>query len=310
MAKFIAWNSQEADFWASQFAAGQRIELDGLTTHYLERGKPRTEHPPIILLHGYGYDASMWSLNIDYLAQFTQVFALDLWGFGYSTRGKLDYDYPFYVEQVKHFMQTLSLTNAVLVGHSLGAGVALNFACEHPERVNRLILCDAFGLPNASPIANRFFALPVLGSLLLNFSSNWLRKKVINSHLFQDIDNMGSAFFNTVTWSQKIAGSSAVVQQIEKRGFFDSLSDEIHHLEELDIPVSLIWGRQDRVVPFTRGEHMKRVIPGAELRILEDAGHLSNIDQAEQFNQAIVEFAKLELPSASSSEPSSLAAET
>lgn len=294
MTKFIAWNSQTADLWADRYAEGQRIQIDGLATHYIQKGTCSADHPPVILLHGYGYDSAMWSLNMDYLAQFTQVIALDLWGFGYSGRDAIEYGYPSYAEQVKRFMQVMALDKAILVGHSLGAGVALSFACEYPQHVSKLVLCSAYGLPNSAPVSSRLFATPVLGSVLLNWPGNWVLKKVINTHLYQDIESLGSTFFNAVTWSRKIKGSSAVIQNVEKRRFFDSLSDEIHHLEDLDIPVSLIWGRQDKVVPFTRGEHMQRVIPGAGLTILEEAGHLCNIDQANQFNRAVASFLALQ----------------
>jgi len=296
MTKFIAWNSQPADSWADRYAEGQRIQIDGLATHYIQKGTLVADRPPVILLHGYGYDSSMWSLNIDCLAQFTQVIALDLWGFGYSGRDAVEFGYPLYVEQIKRFMQVMALDKAIFVGHSLGAGAALSFACEYPQHVSKLVLCSAYGLPNSAPLSSRLLATPILGSLLLNWPGDGVLKKIIDTHLYQDVESLGNTFFNAVTWSQKIKGSSMVVQNVEKRRFFDSLSDEIHHLEDLEIPVSLVWGRQDKVVPFTRGEHMQRVIPGAELTILEEAGHLCNIDQAEQFNQEVVDFLAFQAP--------------
>ena len=96
MSEFIPWNSQPLDVWASKYAPDKFIDLDGRRTHYIEKG----EGNPVILLHGFFYDSYLWAANIDALAKNFKVYALDLWGFVYSTREPLDYDYQLYVDQV------------------------------------------------------------------------------------------------------------------------------------------------------------------------------------------------------------------
>ena len=78
MPGFIPWNSQPLYDWASKYAPGKFIELDGLSTHYIEKGSGE----PVILLHGFFYDTYMWNKNIDALAERYKVYAFDLWGFG------------------------------------------------------------------------------------------------------------------------------------------------------------------------------------------------------------------------------------
>ena len=82
MASFIPWDSQPLSEWAQKHARGKFIDLDGYQTHYIERG----DGEPVILIHGFFYDSHMWDENIDALAEHYRVYALDLWGFGYSTR--------------------------------------------------------------------------------------------------------------------------------------------------------------------------------------------------------------------------------
>ena len=82
MAEFIPWNSQPLTVWADKYAQGDFIDLDGRRTHFIEKG----EGKPIILLHGFFYDSCLWATNIDALGEHFKVYALDLWGFGYSTR--------------------------------------------------------------------------------------------------------------------------------------------------------------------------------------------------------------------------------
>ena len=100
MSEFIPWNSQPLDFWASKYAQGKFVDSDGRRTHYIEKG----EGEPVILLHGFFYDSYLWAANIDALAQNFKVYALDLWGCGYSTREPLDYSYQLYADQVLMFM--------------------------------------------------------------------------------------------------------------------------------------------------------------------------------------------------------------
>ncbi|GAH93034.1 unnamed protein product, partial [marine sediment metagenome] len=82
----ITWNSQPVDKWRRKYAPGKFIDLGGHITHYIEKG----DGHPVILLHGWFHDLQMWSRNIDALAKSFKVYAIDLWGFGYSTREILD----------------------------------------------------------------------------------------------------------------------------------------------------------------------------------------------------------------------------
>ena len=96
MPGFIPWNSQPLEDWTNKYATGKVIELDGLPTHYVEKGSGE----PVILIHGFFFDSYMWNKNIDILAKRFKVYAIDLWGFGYSTREPLDYGYPLYTQQL------------------------------------------------------------------------------------------------------------------------------------------------------------------------------------------------------------------
>ena len=76
MPGFVPWNSQPLEFWAEKHAKGKFIDLDGRSTHYIEKGKGE----PVILIHGFFYDSYMWSRNIDALAEHFKVYVIDLWG--------------------------------------------------------------------------------------------------------------------------------------------------------------------------------------------------------------------------------------
>ena len=173
MSEVICWNSQPLDGWASKHAQGKFVDLDGHTTHYIEKG----EGEPVLLLHGFFYDSYLWAANMDALAESFKVYALDLWGFGYSTRELLDYGYQLYADQVLLFMDSLDIQRASLVGQSMGGGTAILFCVQHRQRVSKLLLVDPAGLPNPLPLRGRFFGLPRIGEFLFGLNTDAIRKR-------------------------------------------------------------------------------------------------------------------------------------
>src|SRR5262249_29753140 len=142
MSARIPWSSQPLDSWAGKYATGKFVDLAGRRTHYIESG----DGEPVILLHGFNYDSYLWAANLDALAQHFKVYALDLWGWGYSTREPLDYGYPLYADQLLLFMDSLGIERASLVGQSMGAGTAIQFCVQHPHRVYKLVLDAEVGI--------------------------------------------------------------------------------------------------------------------------------------------------------------------
>ncbi|NIR25675.1 MAG: alpha/beta fold hydrolase, partial [Gammaproteobacteria bacterium] len=226
MSEFIRWDSQSLDVWASKYAQGKFIDLDGRTTHYIEQG----EGEPIILLHGFFYDSYLWASNIDALAETFKVYALDLWGFGYSTREPLDYGYPLYADQVLLFMDGLGIQRASLVGQSMGGGTAILFCVQHRQRVNKLLLVDPAGMPNPLPLTGKFFNLPGVGEFLLDLSTNAVRRKNLADFWIHNQELITESYFEHVTRFHKIKGTTQASLTVLRKQFFDKLSNEIHRL--------------------------------------------------------------------------------
>ena|GEM_PF-428222 len=290
MSKFIPWNSQSLEDWSARYAKGTIITLEGKQTHYLEKTCKQPNRPYLLLLHGLCYDSLMWTPNVEALSEHYNIIALDLWGFGYSTRAPLDFGYPLFAQQVEAFIKHLDLNHIALMGHSMGAGVAIEFANHHPEKVSQLILVDAQGLPNSPPTYSRLIRTPVVGSTLLGMNNNALRKRMIKCHLNRSNTALTDEFVIEATWSQKISGSNQVMLDIENRRFCDQLSDEIHHLGDHNIPTQILWGKQDKILPFTRGEHIHQVLGNSQFDVIDGAGHMVNLDQTNAFNEKVIEF--------------------
>ena len=286
MSEFVAWNSQSLERWAERYAQGKFVELGGHRTHYLERG----EGPPLILLHGFFYDSFLWAENIDALSRRFRVYALDLWGCGFSTREPLDYGYPLYAEQLRLFMDAMGVERAALVGQSMGAGAAIKFCVAHRDRVDRLILVSAAGLPNPQPLMARFFNLPGVGEFFLNLRTDLFRTVGLKTSFIHDPKLITPDYFGHATRAHKIEGSIEAGLKILRSDFFGTLADEVRTMGTLDVPTLLVWGREDKSQPLRVARQMHALLPGSRLDILDRAAHVSNFERAEEFNRLALEF--------------------
>jgi pimeloyl-ACP methyl ester carboxylesterase len=246
----------------------------------------------VILIHGFNLDLNTWITNMDALAAHFTVYALDLWGSGFSSREPMDYGFPLFAEQVRSFMDRLGLERAHLVGHSMGGGTAIFFGVHNRHRVDRLVLVDAVGVPRRIPLRGRLFMLPVIPEILLGLSTDTIRRKNLRDFWIHNGELLTDEYFETVTRYQKIEGTTRGNLKILRKNFFNTLEQEIRALGELDIPILIVWGRQDRSVPLESGHTMHRILRGSRLEVLEGAGHLPNLDRAEEFNNLAMEFLK------------------
>jgi len=286
MAEFIPWNSQPLDEWAKKYCTGKFIKLDGYLTHYIEKG----EGEPVILIHGIFYDSYMWNKNMDALAERFKVYALDLWGCGYSTRESMDYGYPVYADQLLKFMDALNIQKASLVGQSMGGGTCILFALQHRDRVNKMILVNSTGMPNPLPLMGKIANLPKVGEFLMGLKGNFFRKMALDINFIYDKGFITDSYFKDVTRFHKIKDTTEVLLKISRKQFFGKLLDEIHRLGETDVPILIVWGRHDKSIPLERGQEMHRILMGSRLEILERAAHCPHDEQSQRFNQLAVDF--------------------
>jgi pimeloyl-ACP methyl ester carboxylesterase len=287
MAEFIRWDSQPLDEWGKKYAAGKFISIDGHSTHYIEKGKGE----PVILLHGFFYDSYLWNRNIDALvANGCKVYALDLWGFGYSTREPLDYGYALYAGQLLKFMDAMNIRKASLIGQSMGGGTCIAFAVGHRDRVNRIVLVDPAGMPQPLPLTARLTVLPGIGEFLLGLNNNFYRKMVLRMNFIYDKAIITDSYLENVTRFHKVKGTNEVLNGILRKKFFFTLKDEIQKLGEMDVPILIVWGRQDKGVPLKQGQEMHKILKTSRLEVLEHAGHCPNDERSEEFNRLAPDF--------------------
>ena len=252
------------------------ITTYGAKIHYVEAGSGA----PVILIHGLADNVAIWDPVIPALAARFRVIALDQIGFGRSDKPLLNYRVSTLVDFLDVFLTELKIERASLVGNSLGGWVAAAYALAHPERVERLVLSDAAGYAaltktmdsralRALRVASRD-DIRYLGPLAFH-----------DKRFYQDVD---TAFKERVT-----AGDSYTVAQVLDsmiRGD-DALDNKLQTLKQ---PTLVLWGREDKLIPLSFGEQFHREIVDSRLRIIDNCGHMPQLECPNEFSAAVLKF--------------------
>lgn len=271
-----------------RYARGQLVEVDGRKVHYIEKG----EGAPVILIHGFLYHTMMWDHNIDALAEHFKVYAIDLFGWGFSERlEETEYGFARYAEQVTGFMDALGIETASLVGQSMGGGISVYTAAHSPERVDKLVLVGPAVLPYPDTVAGMIYKLPLIGEFLNAIPGDALHKNNIKTIWFHDGDQVTDAYVQKLLQPLCIPGSHAGLMYILRNVLTAPLVErEARLLAGADKPVLIIHGRQDKAVPYEKSETLNELWPGSRLVIFDQVGHNPQEENSEAFNRLAADF--------------------
>jgi pimeloyl-ACP methyl ester carboxylesterase len=267
-------------------------EVDGLSLHYVVEGRgPAT----IVLLHGLGGFAESWRKTIAALAPRATVYALDLPGFGQSTKATGPYRLQYFARALHGFMDAMGVGQVSLVGHSLGGAVAVTYALTHPVRVERMALIGSVvpGFPYQFSLPARIAALPVLGELAALCGCAPLFKASIArcfaTPLPAEVDFLVDSFYAVRTTPEARAAFLATLRHVRA-----DLTEHLHGyrraLATLDLPMILIHGRDDRVVAPSHCAAAASSLARASVKWLERCGHFPHIEHADTVNAWLAEF--------------------
>ncbi|HET7876858.1 MAG TPA: alpha/beta fold hydrolase [Methylomirabilota bacterium] len=266
-------------------------ELDGLEMHVVEAG----EGPATLLIHGLASFAESWRRTTADLAAHGRVIALDLPGYGQSSKPRHHYGLAFFVESVDRLLRTLGVERVRVVGHSLGGGIAAAYAVAHPERVERLALLSPVvpGFPIKPSIVYRVLALPGVGELISGLLTPGLcrfgleRCFVVRDR--EEIDFFVEHQFAARATREGRAAYLATLRDV--RADFTSQAPAYRAaLGRWGRPTLVVHGRQDPVVPLAHAAAAVEGIPGAQARWLERCGHFPHIEHTPAVNAWLSEF--------------------
>ncbi len=266
-------------------------EVDGLALHYVAEGRG----PAVVLVHGLGGFAESWRHNLGALARRATVYAIDLPGFGRSAKPRTHYGLAYFARALHGFLESQGLRQASLVGHSLGAAVVMTYALTHPARVERLALVGGVvpGFSFSPSWIYRLVALPVLGETLSLVSGAGLFKMALarcfHRPVRAEVDFFVDHEYAARTGSDARAAYLATLRDV-RPDFEEHRQDYRRALATLDLPVLLIHGRQDRVVPAAHCAETREALPTAALRWVDECGHFPQIEHADAVNAWLAEF--------------------
>jgi pimeloyl-ACP methyl ester carboxylesterase len=259
-------------------AESRSVTVAGLRVHYDVLGP--ASGPPVILVHGLGGRAEEWLDLAHYLVKAGyRVYLPDLPGYGRSQKPtSFSYSVPDEAAIVVGFLDAVDLKQVDLGGISMGGWIVQLIASEHPERVRRLMLFDSAGIHEQPSWDTRLFtpSTPAEVSQL---------NALLYPHPFP-VPGFVARDIVRLTDQNGWVIRRAVASMLAGRDVSDDL------LPQLKMPVLIVWGAEDRIMPLHQGEKMHSLVPQSQLEIFPDCGHLSPMQCASQVGPKVVEFVK------------------
>jgi pimeloyl-ACP methyl ester carboxylesterase len=258
------------------------VTVLGFKLHYLEAGRGA----PVVLLHGLGGDGSRWTPNIEPLAKDFHVFALDQIGFGESDKPLANYHTGMLAEFLVGFLKAAGVPKASLVGNSMGAGVALYTAVHYPEMVDRIVLADGGGYRSAAGAAAPSPTPEALRRRQLQNSVTRDETREFFRILFHDKSLVTEKMVDEqLTLRLRAAFTITKMQEAGERG---SLSEQ--EVRAVKAPTLIVWGKYDELANPAGADRLEKAIPGARKVIIDNCGHMPQLERADEFNRLVRDF--------------------
>lgn len=275
----------------------KKVELkNNIKIAYVDEGKGEQT---IIFVHGLGSYLRAWEKNIPVLKQKYRCIAIDLPGYGKSSKGIYPYTMDFFADVIKEFMEELNIKKAVIAGHSLGGQIAISTALKYPSIVSKLILADPAGFEQFNKGQKQWFRDVMTVQLVKLTPVNQIRKNV-----YINFYNMPDDAEFMITDRIALRGAKdfdkycfAVVKSVDAM-----VNTPVYNmLGNITQKTLVIFGKNDELIPnrflnpgFTENIAVDGAskIPNNKLIMFDKCGHFSQFEKAEQFNKAVIEFLK------------------
>lgn len=257
-------------------------DISGTRIHYIDLGDPKDL--PVVLIHGFPFSHEMWDPQIAALKGRHRVVAYDARGHGKSAAGDGLYALEFFVDDLLGLLDLLKIRQAVLCGLSMGGYVALRAAERAPERVKALVLCDTRSEADSNQ-----------GKLARAGAVKAVKKDGVAAFA----ESMAKSLFSPKTLA---AGKPCVerIKDIMKAspplGVCGTLlalagrTDATAFLPQIKVPTLILVGEDDALTPPALSQAMHQAIAGSELHLVPGAGHLSSVENPDEFNKRLLDF--------------------
>ncbi len=257
------------------------INVDDVTICYDDFGKGII---PVIFIHGFPFDKSSWQTQMDFLKKNHRVIAYDIRGFGKSTAGKEKQSIDLFADDLVKFMDALEIDKVIVCGLSMGGYILLNAVNRYPEKFKAIILCDTQCIADTPEVKEK-------------------RNQTISHIMASGLKDFTDGFVKNIFCSETLETKKETVEKIKNlilstspvtiTGTLSALAqrwETCSLLNEISVPALIICGKEDKVTPLAQSEFLLQNITHATLHIIDKAGHMSNLEQPDEFNQHINNF--------------------
>ena len=265
--------------------------VHGNLVRYAQAG---TTGPVVVLLHGIASRAAQWEGVMSVLGDSHRVLAPDLLGHGLSAKPRGDYSLGAHACGVRDLLASLGHDRVTLVGHSLGGGIAMQFAYQFPERIERLALVSAGGLgPEVSPFL-RAATLPGAELVLPVLAGSWVRRAA------GAVDGLlGKAHVSVPEGVREaLVGFGSLGDPAAREAFVHTARSVIDVRGQrvdgrdrlylaLDLPLLVVWGAKDAIIPLAHGRDVAAALPHARFEVFTQSGHFPHLTEADRLGRLL-----------------------
>jgi pimeloyl-ACP methyl ester carboxylesterase len=260
--------------------APMKATINGIEIDY----RDESAGVPVIFIHAFPLNQRMWDDQFSGLRDRVRAISLDLRGFGNSDAPNGPYSIDEMAADVRGLMTALEIDRAVLVGLSMGGYIALAFFRNHPEAVRGLVLADTRAGADTQEARER------------RLSSAMKAEREGSRAIGEDMIPLLLGRTTLETRPSVVGKVRSMIEGNSPQGIaaaqraMAGRRDSMNVLSVIDVPSLIVVGSEDSLTPVAEAERMRGGIRGARLRTIDSAGHLSNLEQPEQFNAALIDF--------------------
>ena len=279
------------------------VQLHGHRLVYRIGGEdPASQREVLLLIHGMAGSSATWREVMPALAQRYTVVAPDLPGHGESDKPRQDYSLGAHANALRDLMVAIGVDGATMVGQSLGGGVALQLAYQHPRHCERLVLVSSGGLGQevswilrALTFPGVEFLMPILFPSFVRGAGNTISRGLRRLGLRAPrLEEEWRGYVSLTDSETREAFLRTLRAVVDIGGQAVSAHDRLY-LSSL-LPTLIVWGQRDGIIPVAHAHEAHRAMPGSQLVIFEESGHFPHVEEPARFIESLTGFVEATAP--------------